>query len=235
MSHGGPTGMSGAGFDPGIQFWTSRGFAVVDVNYGGSTGYGRQYRERLKGAWGIVDVDDCLNAARFLAARGEVDERRVAIRGGSAGGYTTLSALTFRSFFSAGASYYGVADLEALAKDTHKFESRYLDGLVASYPAGRDVYVARSPVHFVDRVSCPVILFQGLEDRVVPPEQAQAMAEALRQKHLPVAYLSFPGEQHGFRRAETIKRTLEAELYFYSRIFGFTPADRIEPIAIENL
>jgi dipeptidyl aminopeptidase/acylaminoacyl peptidase len=235
MSHGGPTSMSGAGFDPGIQFWTSRGFAVVDVNYGGSTGYGRQYRERLKGAWGIVDVDDCLNAARFLAARGEVDARRAAIRGGSAGGYTTLSALTFRSFFSAGASYYGVADLEALAKDTHKFESRYLDGLVAPYPAGRDIYVARSPVHFVDRVSCPVILFQGLEDRVVPPEQAQAMAEALRQKHLPVAYLSFPGEQHGFRRAETIQRTLEAELYFYSRIFGFTPADRIEPIAIENL
>ncbi len=235
MSHGGPTGMTGAGFDPGIQFWTSRGFAVVDVNYGGSTGYGRQYRERLEGAWGIVDVDDCLNAARFLADRGEVDARRLAIRGGSAGGYTTLCALTFRSRFAAGASYYGVADLEALAKDTHKFESRYLDGLVAPYPAGRDVYIARSPVHFVDRISCPVILFQGLEDRVVPPAQAEAMADALRRKRLPVAYLSFPGEQHGFRKAETIRRTLEAELYFYSRIFGFEPAGGIEPIAIENL
>jgi dipeptidyl aminopeptidase/acylaminoacyl peptidase len=235
MSHGGPTSMAGAGFDPGIQYWTSRGFAVVDVNYGGSSGYGRPYRERLKDAWGIVDVDDCLNAARDLADRGEADPRRVAIRGGSAGGYTTLCALTFRRYFAAGASYYGVADLEALAKDTHKFESRYLDGLVAPYPEGRDVYIARSPVHFVDRISCPVILFQGLEDRVVPPQQAEAMAEALRRKHLPVAYLSFPEEQHGFRKAETIRRTLEAELYFYSRIFGFRPAGEIQPVGIENL
>lgn len=235
MSHGGPTSMAGAGFDPQIQFWTSRGFAVVDVNYGGSSGYGREYRQRLKGAWGIVDVDDCVNAARSLADRGEVDGRRMAIRGGSAGGYTALCALAFRDCFAAGASYYGIADLEALAKDTHKFESRYLDGLVAPYPAGRDIYVARSPVHFVDRVSCPVILFQGLDDPVVPPAQAEAMAAALRRKRLPVAYLSFPGEQHGFRKAETIRRTLEAELYFYSRIFGFRPAGTIEPIDIENL
>jgi dipeptidyl aminopeptidase/acylaminoacyl peptidase len=235
LSHGGPTGMAGAGFDAGIQYWTSRGLAVVDVNYGGSTGHGRRYRERLKGSWGIVDVDDCLNAARFLIAQGKADRRRVAIRGGSAGGYTTLCALTFRSFFAAGASYYGVADLEGLAKDTHKFESRYLDGLVAPYPAGRETYVARSPLHFADRISCPVILFQGLEDRVVPPQQAESMAAALRAKRLPMAYLAFPGEQHGFRRAETIWRTLEAELSFYGRIFGFTPAGQIEPLVIENL
>jgi dipeptidyl aminopeptidase/acylaminoacyl peptidase len=235
MSHGGPTGMAGAGFDPAIQFWTSRGFAVVDVNYGGSSGFGREYRGRLKGAWGIVDVEDCLGAARFLAGRGEVDPRRMAIRGGSAGGYTTLCALTFHDLFAAGASYYGVADLEALATDTHKFESRYLDGLVAPYPAGREVYVARSPLHFTDRLSCPVILFQGLEDRVVPPQQAEAMAAALRRKRLPMAYLTFPGEQHGFRGAATIRRTLEAELYFYSRIFAFRPAGEIEPVDIENL
>lgn len=235
MSHGGPTAMAGAGFDPQIQFWTSLGFAVVDVNYGGSTGYGREYRRRLNGAWGIVDVDDCVNAARCLAERGDVDARRMAIRGGSAGGYTALCAITFRTCFAAGASYYGIADLEALAKDTHKFESRYLDGMVAPYPAGRDVYFARSPVHFVDRISCPVILFQGLDDPVVPPAQAEAMVAALRKKRLPVAYLSFPGERHGFRKAETIRRTLEAELYFYSRIFGFHPAGAIEPIDIENL
>ena len=235
MSHGGPTGMASGGFDAGIQFWTSRGIAVVDVNYGGSTGYGRSYRERLKGRWGIVDVDDCLNAARFLAEREEVDAGRIAIRGGSAGGYTTLCALTFRSFFAAGASYYGVADLEALAKETHKFESHYLEGLVAPYPSGRDVYVARSPIHFVERIACPVILFQGLEDRVVPPEQAEAMAAALRKKKLPMAFLAFAGEQHGFRKAETIQSALEAELYFYGRIFGFAPADTIAPLLIENL
>jgi len=235
MSHGGPTGMASGGFDAGIQFWTSRGIAVADVNYGGSTGYGRSYRERLKGRWGIVDVDDCLNAARFLAEREEVDAGRIAIRGGSAGGYTTLCALTFRSFFAAGASYYGVADLEALAKETHKFESHYLEGLVAPYPSGRDVYVARSPIHFVERIACPVILFQGLEDRVVPPEQAEAMAAALRKKKVPMAFLAFAGEQHGFRKAETIQSALEAELYFYGRIFGFAPADTIAPLLIENL
>lgn len=235
LSHGGPTAATTAGFRLEIQFWTSRGFAVVDVNYGGSTGYGRAYRERLNGAWGIVDVADCINAARYLAARNEVDGRRLAIRGGSAGGYTTLSALTFSDAFAAGASYFGVADLEALARDTHKFESRYLDTLVGPYPEAKQVYRDRSPIHFTDRLSCPVILFQGLEDRVVPPSQAESMARALRTKGVPHAYLAFEGEQHGFRKAETIQRTLEAELAFYSRVFGFPLPDAIEPVEIENL
>jgi dipeptidyl aminopeptidase/acylaminoacyl peptidase len=234
-SHGGPTGMTQARLDLGIQYWTSRGFAVVDVNYGGSSGFGRAYRERLKGRWGIVDTDDCINAARYLAERGEVDGGRLAIRGGSAGGYTTLCALVFHDTFAAGASYFGVADCEALATDTHKFESRYLDGLIGPYPAARDVYVARSPIHFADKLSCPVILLQGLEDKVVPPAQAEMMVAALRAKKLPVAYLAFEGEQHGFRKAETIQRTLEAELYFYSRVFKFPLAEEIEPVAIENL
>jgi dipeptidyl aminopeptidase/acylaminoacyl peptidase len=234
-SHGGPTAMRLAQLNLGIQYWTSRGFGVVDVNYGGSTGYGRAYRERLKGRWGIVDTDDCINAARYLAEQGEADGDRLAIRGGSAGGYTTLCALVFHDDFAAGASYFGVADLAGLATDTHKFESRYLDGLIGPYPEAEDVYYARSPIHFVDRLSCPVILFQGLEDRVVPPSQAERMAQALRAKHLPVAYLAFDGEQHGFRKAETIQRTLEAELYFYSRVFGFSLTDAIEPVPIENL
>jgi dipeptidyl aminopeptidase/acylaminoacyl peptidase len=218
-----------------IQYWTSRGFGVVDVNYGGSSGFGRAYRERLNGRWGIVDTEDCISAARYLAARGEVDGRRLAIRGGSAGGYTTLCALVFHDDFAAGASYYGVADCEALATDTHKFESRYLDGLIGPYPQAKDVYYQRSPIHFADRLSCPVILFQGLEDRVVPPAQAERMVEALRAKDLPFAYLAFEGEQHGFRKAETIKRTLEAELYFYSRVFRFPLAEDVEPVEIENL
>lgn len=234
-SHGGPTAMTQARLDLGIQYWTSRGFGVVDVNYGGSSGYGRGYRERLKGRWGIVDTEDCINAAKYLAQQGEVDAHHLAIRGGSAGGYTTLCALVFHDDFAAGASYYGVADCEALATDTHKFESRYLDGLIGPYPAARDVYYARSPIHFADRLSCPVILFQGLEDRVVPPSQAEMMVAALRAKHLPVAYLAFEGEQHGFRKAETIQRTLEAELYFYSRVFNFPLADDIAPVEIENL
>jgi dipeptidyl aminopeptidase/acylaminoacyl peptidase len=227
--------MSLAQLNLGTQYWTSRGFGVVDVNYAGSSGYGRAYRQRLNGSWGIVDVQDCVAAAGYLTQTGEVDGRRLVIRGGSAGGYTTLCALVFRVAFAAGASYYGVADCEALAKDTHKFESRYLDGLIGPYPQARDVYYARSPIHFVDRLSCPVILFQGLEDRVVPPSQAEQMVEALRAKRLPVAYLAFEGEQHGFRKAETIQRTLEAELYFYSRVFGFPLADTVEPVPIENL
>jgi dipeptidyl aminopeptidase/acylaminoacyl peptidase len=234
-SHGGPTSMTTAQLDLGIQFWTSRGFGVVDVNYGGSSGFGRPYRERLNGRWGIVDTDDCINAARYLAEQGEVDGQRLAIRGGSAGGYTTLCALVFHDEFAAGASYFGVADCAALATDTHKFESRYLDGLIGPWPDARDVYYERSPIHFADRLSCPVILFQGLEDRVVPPAQAEAMAEALRAKDLPFAYLAFEGEQHGFRKAETIQRTLEAELYFYSRVFRFPLAEEIEPVEIENL
>jgi dipeptidyl aminopeptidase/acylaminoacyl peptidase len=235
MSHGGPTSMTSARFSLEIQFWTSRGFGVVDVNYGGSSGYGRPYRERLNGRWGIVDTEDCISAARFLAEHGDVDGHRLAIRGGSAGGYTTLCALVFHDDFAAGASYYGVADCEALATDTHKFESRYLDGLIGPYPSAKDVYYARSPIHFVDRLSCPVILFQGLEDRVVPPSQAERMLSALRAKGLPVAYLAFDGEQHGFRKAETIQRALEAELYFYSRVFRFPISEEIEPVPIENL
>ena len=234
-SHGGPTAMTQAQLDLGIQYWTSRGFGVVDVNYGGSSGYGRAYRQRLRGQWGIVDTEDCINAARYLAAAGEVDGGRLCIRGGSAGGYTTLCALVFHDDFAAGASYYGVADCEALATDTHKFESRYLDGLIGPYPAARDVYYARSPIHFANQLSCPVILFQGLEDRVVPPSQAEEMVAALRAKDLPVAYLAFAGEQHGFRKAATIRRTLEAELYFYARVFKFPLAEAIEPIEIENL
>jgi dipeptidyl aminopeptidase/acylaminoacyl peptidase len=235
MSHGGPTAAASSAFNLTIQYWTSRGIAVLDVNYGGSTGYGRAYRERLKGQWGIVDVDDCVNGARYLVERGDADPERLAIRGGSAGGFTTLAALAFRNVFRAGASHYGVSDLEALAKETHKFESRYLDSLVGPYPERRDLYVERSPIHAVDRLSCPVIFFQGLEDEVVPPDQAEAMAAALRQKGIPVAYLPFEGEQHGFRRSDNIKRALEAELYFYGRIFGFSPADEIEPVAIDNL
>jgi dipeptidyl aminopeptidase/acylaminoacyl peptidase len=234
-SHGGPTSMTSAAFNLEIQFWTSRGFGLVDVNYGGSSGFGRPYRQRLQGQWGIVDTRDCINAARFLAAQGEVDGQRLAIRGGSAGGYTTLCALVFHKDFAAGASYYGVADCEALATDTHKFESRYLDGLIGPYPEARDVYRARSPIHFADRLSCPVILFQGLEDRVVPPSQAEEMVRALRAKGLPFAYLAFQGEQHGFRQASTIQRTLEAELYFYSRVFKFPLAEPIDPVPIENL
>ena len=234
-SHGGPTGATPATLNLGIQYWTSRGFAVLDVNYGGSTGYGRRYRERLNGQWGIVDVDDCANGARYLAARGLADERRLAIRGGSAGGYTTLCAVTFRSAFTAGASHFGIGDLEVFVRDTHKFESRYLDRLIGPYPERRDLYRARSPIHFVDRISCPLILFQGLEDKIVPPNQAELMVQAVRAKGLPVAYVPFEGEQHGFRRAENIKRALDAELYFYSRIFGFPLADSVEPVRIDNL
>jgi dipeptidyl aminopeptidase/acylaminoacyl peptidase len=235
MSHGGPTGSTSISLQYGIQYWTSRGIAVLDVNYGGSTGYGRAYRQRLNGQWGIVDVDDCVNGARYLVERGEVDGNRLAITGGSAGGYTTLCALTFRDTFKAGASHYGVSDLETLAKDTHKFESRYLDSLVGRYPEQMNLYHERSPIHFTDRLSCPLILFQGLEDEIVPPNQAEMMFEAVRAKGLPVAYLPFEGEQHGFRRAENVKRALEAELYFYSKVFDFGLADPIEPVAIENL
>jgi dipeptidyl aminopeptidase/acylaminoacyl peptidase len=215
-SHGGPTAASPAVLDWGTQYWTSRGLAVLDVNYGGSTGHGRAYRERLRGRWGIVDVADCINGAKHLAATGRIDGRRMAIRGGSAGGYTTLCALTFHKAFATGASHYGVSDLEALARDTHKFESRYLDGLIGPYPSCRDLYHDRSPVHFADRLSVPVALFQGAEDAVVPPEQAELMVAALKRKGIFCQYLLFEGEQHGFRRAQNIKRAADAELYFYS-------------------
>ncbi len=233
--HGGPTAATSTALSPSIQYWTSRGFAVLDVNYGGSTGYGRAYRQRLDGQWGVVDIDDCVSGARHLVEQGRVDAERQAIRGGSAGGYTTLSALTFRDQFRAGASYYGVSDLAALAEETHKFESRYLDRLVGPYPERRELYVQRSPIHHADQLSCPVIFFQGLEDKVVPPNQAEMMVEALRSKGIPVAYIAFEREQHGFRRTETIKRALEAELYFYSRVFGFPLAEGVAPVVIENL
>jgi dipeptidyl aminopeptidase/acylaminoacyl peptidase len=234
MSHGGPTSAVNNTLNPRYQYWTSRGFAVLDVNYGGSSGYGRAYRQRLAGRWGIVDVDDCVNGARYLAARGLADPQRLAIRGGSAGGYTTLAALAFRDAFAAGASLFGVSDLEALARETHKFESRYLDGLIGPYPARKDLYRERSPIHHVNRIAAPMILFQGLEDRVVPPNQAELMVAALTKKGLPVAYVAFEGEEHGFRRAETIIRAHEAELYFYSRIFGFALSEPIAPVEIVN-
>ncbi len=234
-SHGGPTGQAVSVFNYAVQYWTSRGFAVVDVNYGGSTGYGRAYRERLKDNWGVVDLEDCVNAAKFLASSGRADEAALLIHGGSAGGYTTLCALTFRSDFAAGASHFGVGDLGALARDTHKFESRYLDELVGPYPERDDIYRARSPIFHTELMHTPMILFQGLEDEVVPPAQAEAMAEALRLRGVPFAYVAFEGEQHGFRQAKNIMRVAEAELYFYSQILGFQPADEIEPVVIENL
>ncbi len=233
--HGGPTGATSAALDPRIQFWTSRGFAVLDVNYRGSTGYGRRYRRRLYGQWGVFDVDDCVAGARFVAASGRVDPARMTISGSSAGGYTVLCALTFRDAFAAGASYYGIGDLEALARSTHKFESRYMDQLVGPYPADRERYRERSPLAHAERLACPVIFLQGLRDKVVPPDQAEAMVAALVAKGLPVAHVTFAEEQHGFRRGENIRRAIEAELYFYGRVLGFAPADVIEPVAIENL
>ena len=235
ISHGGPTGATNAAFNLSTQFWTSRGFGVVDVNYGGSTGYGREYRRRLNGQWGKVDVDDCINAARFLVQRGDADPNRLIVRGGSAGGYTTLAALAYRDIFRAGASYYGISDLEALARDSHKFEAQYEHSLVGPYPERRDLYRERSPIHFVDRIACPLILFQGLEDRVVPPNQSELMYQAVVRRGLPAAYVEFVGEGHGFRRAENIKRSLENELYFYGRVFGFEPADELDELPIANM
>jgi dipeptidyl aminopeptidase/acylaminoacyl peptidase len=233
LSHGGPTAAASPSLNLRLQYWTSRGFAVLDVNYRGSTGFGRRYRRALYGQWGIADVEDCVSGARYLIGRGDVDPQRVAIRGSSAGGYTTLCALTFHELFRAGAVYYGVSDLEALAQETHKFEQHYTDQLVGPYPARRDLYTARSPIHHVQRLSCPVIFFQGLEDKVVPPDQTRKMVQALRGKRIPVACVEFAGEAHGFRRADNIKRALEAELYFYSRVFGFVPADAIDPLNID--
>jgi dipeptidyl aminopeptidase/acylaminoacyl peptidase len=235
--HGGPTAAARPMLQLGIQYWTSRGFAVADVNYGGSTGYGREYLRQLDDNWGIVDLDDCVAAARWLAERGRVDPDRLAIRGGSAGGYTTLAALAFRDTFAAGASHFGVADLEALATETHKFESRYLDGLIGPYPERRDLYVERSPIHHVQGFDRPLIVLQGLEDEIVPPNQAEMIVDALRSQGVPVAYVAFEGEQHGFRQAANIRRALDAELSFYGQVFGFDlPEDEgIEPVTVENL
>jgi dipeptidyl aminopeptidase/acylaminoacyl peptidase len=235
--HGGPTAAVSPVLNLAVQYWTSRGFCVADVDYRGSTGHGRRYREALKGRWGVVDLDDVVACARYLAEAGRVDPQRMAVRGGSAGGYTTLAALTLRpGVFSAGASHFGVADLAALAADTHKFESRYLDSLVAPWPEGAAVYAERSPITHVDALATPLAVFQGAEDRVVPPAQAEVVVAALRKKGVPHAYLLFPGEQHGFRRAENIRAALDGELSFYAQVWGFDlPAEEgIEPIEVRR-
>ncbi len=226
--HGGPTSHAKPEFSLATQYWTSRGFALLDVNHRGSSGFGRAYRERLNGNWGLIDVADVVAAVRHLVQAGRVDGQRVAIRGGSAGGFTVLAALAFHDAFRAGANYYGVSDLEALAHDTHKFESRYLDRLIAPLPQGRAVYEARAPIRNLQRFTAPLITFQGSDDKVVPPSQSRAIVEALKRKGVPVEYLEFEGEQHGFRRAENIVRSLEAELGFYGRVFGFMPAAALE-------
>jgi dipeptidyl aminopeptidase/acylaminoacyl peptidase len=235
LSHGGPTANASTALDLTRQLLTSRGIAVVDVDYGGSTGYGRAYRRELNGAWGVVDVDDCVAAAQFLVDRGDADPARLAIAGGSAGGYTTLAALAFRDVFAAGVSRFGVGDLETMTRDTHKFESRYLDRLVGPYPETASTYRERSPVHVLDRIACPVLVMQGLDDRVVPPSQAEAIVEALAGNTIPHAYLAFEGEGHGFRGAPAIRRSLEAELSFLGQVFGFQPADDLEPVEMPGL
>ena len=235
MLHGGPTSATHAVLSFKTQYWTTRGFGVLDLNYRGSTGYGRAYQDELIRQWGIIDVEDAVAGAEYLVRQQKADPQRLAIRGGSAGGYTTLAALTFADTFKAGASLYGISDLEILAQETHKFESRYLDQLIGDYPEEKEAYRARSPINHLDQLSSPCIFFHGLEDQVVPPNQAEMMVEALRTKEIPVAYVPFEKEQHGFRIAENIKRCLELELYFYSRIFGFHPADLIDPIVIDNL
>lgn len=235
LSHGGPTSNASTALDLAKQLLTSRGIAVVDVDYGGSTGYGRAFRRELNGAWGVVDVDDCVAAAQFLVARGDVDPDRLAISGGSAGGYTTLSALAFRDVFAAGITLFGVGDLTTMARDTHKFESRYLDRLVGPYPEAAELYRQRSPIHFLDRISCPVLVMQGLDDRIVQPSQAEAIVDALAANGIPHAYLAFEGEGHGFRGAAAIRRSLEAELSFLGQVFGFDPADELEPVEVSGL
>lgn len=231
MGHGGPTAHSGPGLSSKIQFWTSRGFAVADANYGGSSGFGRAYRDLLQGQWGVVDVEDCINAAYHLAETGRVDGSRLAIRGGSAGGFTVLTALIESDMFAAGTSLYGVADLTALAADTHKFESRYLDGMIGPYPERRDLYEERSPINRTEGLSSPLLVLQGTEDEIVPPSQSEAIVAALAAKGVPHAYVAFEGEQHGFRIGENIIRSLEVELWFYGRVLGIEPADQIEPPA----
>ncbi|MBB3062226.1 S9 family peptidase [Microbulbifer rhizosphaerae] len=235
FSHGGPTGATSAGLNLKVQYWTSRGFAILDVDYSGSTGYGRKYRERLKGLWGVLDVEDVCAGAEYLVAKDLADPERLLIKGGSAGGYTVLAALTFHSTFKAGASHYGIGDLTTLARDTHKFESRYLDKLVGPWPEAEDTYRERSPINYVDQLDCPVIFFQGLEDKVVPPSQAETMVNALKQQGIPVAYITFTNEGHGFRGGDSIKLALEGELEFYSRIFNFPLAEPGPGITIENL
>jgi dipeptidyl aminopeptidase/acylaminoacyl peptidase len=236
MSHGGPTAHATPLFSLEMQYWTTRGFACVDVNYGGSTGYGRAYRERLNGQWGVVDLEDCVNAARYLAEQGLADPDRLLITGGSAGGYTTICALTYTDVFAGGASYFGLADLVPFASgDTHKFESRYEHTLVGPYPEAAELYRERSPINFVDRISTPMLVLQGEDDEVVPKSQAEVIVAALQERGVPHAYLLFPGEGHGFRKAENIVRALEAELSFYAQVLGFEPGDSIPKLDVESL
>jgi dipeptidyl aminopeptidase/acylaminoacyl peptidase len=234
ISHGGPTGMAASTLKLATQYWTSRGFGVLDVNYGGSAGFGREYRDALKGQWGIVDVEDCISGAQHLVASGLADAERLIVRGGSAGGFTTLCALTFHDVFKAGASYYGVSDLQGLDDDSHKFESHYNEYLIAPKAESPALYAQRSPIHHTSRLSRPMIFFQGLDDKVVPPQQSEVMVDALKRRGVPVAYVPLEGEGHGFRKAENIVRTLEAELYFYQRIFGLPVADVPAPVVIDN-
>ncbi|KAI7898646.1 Alpha/Beta hydrolase protein [Cokeromyces recurvatus] len=234
LSHGGPTSSTNNSYKRSIQYWTTRGFAIADVNYGGSTGYGRAYRNRLRLNWGVVDVDDCCNAALYLAKEGLVDGNKLAIEGGSAGGFTTLASLAFRPrVFQAGCCRYGISDITLLAKETHKFESRYPDRLIGEYPREKEIYIDRSPLFKANQIECPIIFFQGSQDKVVPPSQAEVMVNALKQNHVPVAYVLYEGEAHGFRRAENIKRTIELEQWFYGQIFGF-PVEDVEGVKIYN-
>jgi dipeptidyl aminopeptidase/acylaminoacyl peptidase len=230
--HGGPTSRLSMGLDPERLFWTSRGFGIVDVDYGGSTGHGRAYRQRLKGQWGVVDVRDCALAAAEVARRGLADPGRMVIRGGSAGGFTVLMALAVHDEFAAGSARYAVTNLESLAADTHKFESRYLDSLIGPYPERRDLYLDRSPVTHAAEITAPVLLLQGLDDRVVPPSQPEAMRDLLRANGVAVGYIEFPGEGHGFRSAGARIRSLEAELAFFGQVLGFDPADDLEPVEL---
>ncbi len=235
LVHGGPTTQATPAYSPSVQYWTSRGFAVVDVNYGGSSGFGRAYRRQLEGNWGVVDVADVIAAAQYLGRTGRADPLRTAIRGGSAGGYTVLLALCTSDVFRAGADYYGISDMTALARDTHKFESRYLDSLIGPLPQAQAIYDSRSPLQHLDGFNVPLLVLQGADDPVVPPNQSAAIVDALRARHAPVAYLLFAGEGHGFRKPENIIRSLQAELSFYGQVFGFTPADPLPALTIENL
>ena len=234
ISHGGPTSATSNALNLSIQYWTNRGIAVVDVNYRGSTGYGKKFRDSLKGNWGIYDTDDCIAAVEYLSEKGLVDPERAAIKGGSAGGYTTINALTFHDRFAVGATYYGIADLSVFIDDTHKFESKYLESLIGRYPEEKQKYYDRSAINFTDQLSCPMIIFQGTEDKIVPPSQAEIMAEGLREKKIPFSLIMYEGEQHGFRQSKNIISSLESELYFYSQVLGFVPFDQLNEINIEN-
>ena len=234
-SHGGPTAQAFSGFATGIQLFTSRGYAVLDVDYGGSTGYGMAYRKRLEGQWGIVDVDDCVAGAQYLAEQGLVDGKRLAIRGGSASGFTTLAALAFTDVFDAGCTYFGIGDLRAFVKDTHKFESRYLESMIGPWPEAQQLYLDRSPSLHAEKITAPVLVQQGADDKIVPQAEAERIVDALFERRVPHAYLLYPGEDHGFRSRDAIIRSFGAELSFYAQVFGFEPADDIEPLEIQFL